>query len=227
MCGRFVLAASPEALERLLDVPVPEEWARPRYNIAPSQPVLACRLSSAQERELVPLRWGLVPRWARDPAVGNRMINARAETAAEKPAFRAAVRARRCLVPADGFYEWSGGAGGRQPYLFRAPGGEPFAFAGLWERWRPPETDEDAAIETCAILTRPADEVVGAVHPRMPVIVPPGLFERWLDPSRPGTELLAELVAAPPPLALQRVPVSRRVNDPRHDDPSCIEPLPG
>lgn len=226
MCGRFMLAASPEALSRLLDVPPAELPSAPRYNIAPTQPVLICRRGRARPREVALVRWGLVPSWAREPSLGARLINARAETAAEKPAFRRALAARRCLVPADGFFEWTPRERGRRPYLFRAPDGEPFAMAGLWERWTPRGgAAGGAALSTCAILTRPADERVARVHERMPVIVPAGRFDDWLDPQNPGGPLLAEFLAGPTPIAFEARAVSPRVNDPRNDDPSCVAPL--
>ena len=222
MCGRFGLATSGEDLALLLDlarVPV----LRPRYNIAPTQKVLVLR-DGGGGRELVELRWGLVPSWARDERIGQRLINARAETAADKPAFRSAVRRRRCLVPADGFYEWRGAGKDRQPFHVGLRGGEPFTIAALWERWRGPG---QRSLESCALLTTAANALVRPVHDRMPVIVPASLRGAWLDPASDGMEALAAVARAFPAEAMERWPVSRRVNDARAEGPACRAPVDG
>ena len=218
MCGRYLLRAPLDELQQAFGFPERPNLA-PRYNIAPTQPVPIVRLrADGRGRELALVRWGLVPPWAKDAAIGSRMINARAEGITEKPAFRGAFRKRRCLVPADGFYEWRKVAGGgKRPVLIRRRDGAPFAFAGLWERWRGPE----GPLDTCTIVTTDANALLAPIHDRMPVILDPADHERWLDPSRPGAE---ELLRPCPDDRLEAVPVSTRVNSPRNDDPSLLEP---
>ena len=211
-------------MARLFGVAVPDEHA-PRYNIAPSQGILAVRAApdgGDGAREAAVLRWGLVPSWAKDPDIGNRVINARAETVAEKPSFRAAFRRRRCLVPATGFYEWRAASGPKQPYTIGMADGGPFAMAGLWEHWTGPD---GAAVETCAILTTEANELLRPIHARMPVIVAPSDFDLWLDPALAMPELLAPLLRPFDAAAMAAHPVSRHVNNVRNDDPGCVEPL--
>ncbi len=219
MCGRYTLAADSEAIARRFGVSVPAGLPR-RYNIAPSQDVLAVRERPAGERELVGLQWGLVPFWADEAAIGNRLVNARSETAASKPAFRAAFRHRRCLVVADGFYEWQVIDGRRQPCYFSLHSGGPFGFAGLWERW----DKQGEPLETCTILTREADEFMRPFHERMPVIVAPELFAAWLAVDPPEPAVLQQVLKPPSGLLAVR-PVSTRVNNVRHDGPECIAPL--
>ena len=218
MCGRYTLTATPEEIARhfgLRDVPD----LHPRFNVAPMQPVAVVR--TAQEgRRLDLLRWGLVPPWATDPRSGSRMINARAERVASAPAFRAALRARRCLLPADGFYEWQGERRARRPFHLRLVGGGLFAFAGLWERWRSPEGE---LLETCSILTAEANAVVRPIHERMPVILAPGAYARWLDPELRDPAALGDLLRPLQDDALELRPVSLAVNDARRDDPSCLD----
>jgi len=224
VCGRFTLTASARDVARhfeLAEIPALEA----RYNIAPAQPVPAVRAGRDGGRRLDLLTWGLVPHWARDPAIGYRTINARAETAARKPAFREALRRRRCLVAADGFYEWTGPRGARRPTWFRRPDGGVFAIAGLWERWRP-QADAEASQErvTCTLLTTEANAAVRPFHDRMPVLLDPRDYDRWLDPdARDAAEVSALLVPAPPD-ALEARPVSSRVNDARREGPACVEP---
>ncbi len=193
----------------------------PRYNIAPSQPVAAVRAGEGGARELTLLQWGLIPSWAKDPAIGSRMINARAETAAEKPSFRAAMKRRRCLIPASGFYEWARVGAAKQPFFIRMKEGRPFALAGLWEQWC---GEDGSELETCAILTTSPNEMTAKIHPRMPVIIAPGDYGRWMDPAneKPGT--LEPLLRPYPAGEMEAHTVSRHVNNPRNDEPACIEP---
>ena len=222
MCGRFALTVSARVLGELFDVPGPESYA-PRYNIAPSQQVLVAR-SGESGRELAPVRWGLIPHWADDPSIGNRMINARGETVASKPAFRSAVKHRRCLIPADGFYEWKKVGAGKQPYLIRFADGRAFAFAGLWERWLP--RDGGSPVDSCTIVTTTPNEVVRELHDRMPVILPNTDFEEWLQPEPLPPPRLDELLVPCPAEKMEAFPVSRRVNSAAYDRPECIAPLP-
>jgi putative SOS response-associated peptidase YedK len=221
VCGRFLQLSSRDELARLLDLDpaeVPELF--PRYNVAPTQPVATARLADDGRRSFAELRWGLIPSWARDAKIAHSLINARAETVAEKPAFRAAFKARRCLVPATGFYEWAATGGKhKQPYHFRMKDGRPFALAGLWERWH----GEDEAVETCAILTTEANAVVRPVHDRMPVVVAPGDFAAWLDPRTPSVDLHG-LLRPYAEAEMTSVPVGRYVNSPRNEGPQCLAP---
>jgi putative SOS response-associated peptidase YedK len=211
MCGRFLLKA-PSAAAAAFHFPDDADDLPPRYNVAPSQPVLAVRAGPQGGTELVSLRWGLVPSWSKD---SRGFINARAETAPQKPAFRTPFRQRRCLVLADGFYEWvRKDQGGKQPFYFHLQGGRPFAFAGLWDRW--------GDLESCALLTTTANELVRPVHERMPVILAPGDGERWLDPRQVPGELLRPFPAS----EMDAYPVSSWVNNARHEGPRCIEPEP-
>ncbi len=193
-----------------------------RYNIAPTQNVAAVRLRSEQHtRELVFLRWGLIPRWAKDTKIGNSLINGRADTVAEKPSFRSAFKHRRCLVIADGFYEWKKQGTKKQPFYFQLKDGEPFAFAGLWESWSPPDGEK---IESCALLTTEANEVVSPVHDRMPVILQKEDYEIWLDPAVQERERLQPLLAPYPSGQMKAYPVSTTVNNARNDVAACVEP---
>ncbi|HYT88298.1 MAG TPA: SOS response-associated peptidase, partial [Gemmataceae bacterium] len=169
------------------------------------------------------LRWGLIPNWADEPALGHGLINARAETVADKPAFRAAFRQRRCLIAADGFYEWQKLERRKQPYYFRLRDGQPFAFAGLWEHWE----RDDEAVETCTILTTTANELVRPLHERMPVILAPRDFDLWLDPKTPKGPALQEVLRPYPAAEMAGYPVGARVNNAKHDEPSCVLPLAG
>ena len=200
---------------------------RPRYNVAPSQDVAVVRTND-DGRSLAMLRWGLIPAWARDPAIGHRLINARSETAAEKPSFRSAYRRQRCLIPADGFYEWRREVKTRQPWLFGLKDAAPFVFAGLWESWAVPqgtpltgslaERSPGDTVETCTILTTAANETVAPVHGRMPVILPAEAYGPWLAGE--------EVPLAPYPAdAMTAHPVSTLVNRPANDDPRCVEPI--
>ena len=196
-----------------------------RFNIAPTQPIAAVRqLGPGEPRQLDALRWGLIPSWAKDPAIGNRMINARAETLAEKPAYRAAYRQRRCLVLADGFYEWQKTASGKQPYYIRLADDRPFAFAGLWERWQDKTLKDAPVLESCTIITTDANQLVQPIHDRMPVILAPEDYEQWLDPSLDAAEQLAPLLRSYPAEKMTAYPVSSLVNRPTNDSPECIQP---
>src|SRR5512140_2504572 len=187
MCGRFTLFEADKILSKEFGVSsVPP--LSPRYNIAPSQPVTAIRaMPTASGRRIAFLPWGLIPSWSKDPAIGNRLINARAETAGEKPSFRNAFRRHRCLIPTNGFYEWQRQERGKQPYFVRMRDERLFAFAGLWDRW---ENQEEGVIETCTILTTAANAVLSPIHHRMPVILPPTEYARWLDPAVLNTDSL-------------------------------------
>lgn len=222
MCGRFTLITPAEALAeqfQLFEIPS----LAPRYNIAPTQPVAAVRrVPGDGQRELVLLRWGLVPFWAKDPGIGARMINARSETVAEKPAFRAAFRRRRCLVPADGFYEWRRLERGKQPFYVRLRDERPFAFAGLWEHWEGPD---ETAIDSCTLLTTEPNDLIRPVHSRMPVILAPKDYDLWLDPGVQKVELLQPLLRPYPSEGMLAYPISTWVNKPKNDSPRCIEPL--
>jgi putative SOS response-associated peptidase YedK len=229
MCGRYAFYTPIEAVTRLFAVSaVHAHDIAPRYNIAPTQEVPIVRLSPfleedaahAPARELGLARWGLVPFWAKDPKIGNRMINARAETVAQKPAFRAAFRHRRCLVPADGFFEWQRTGSGKQPWFIHAVSGEPLAFAGLWELWDPP--DGGTPLASCAIITTRANAFMQPLHDRMPVVLDEHGRDAWLDQSLAPSELVALLGPAPEAM-LEAWPVSRRVNSPFNEDPSLVE----
>jgi putative SOS response-associated peptidase YedK len=221
MCGRFGLSATPEQLALLLDIaPGDIPKMSPRYNIAPSTLTPIVRHNAEGGRRVHPVRWGLVPSWAKALKIGHRMINARAETVAQKPAFRSAFKRRRCLVLTDGFYEWKPTPEGKQPHHFGLADDSPFALAGLWERWQP---DEDAdPLDTFTIVTTEANPVVAPVHHRMPVILSPGDYDTWLDRDTPP-EVAHALLGPCPPDAMVRWPVSTLVNSPRNDDPRCRE----
>jgi putative SOS response-associated peptidase YedK len=224
VCGRFTLSTPAEILARMFELDEePVDMLQPRYNIAPTQDVAVVRqLSAGSGRRLDLLRWGLVPSWAKDPAVGSRMINARAETVAEKPSFRAAFRKRRCVLPADGFYEWAKTEGGKQPYLFRLRSGQPFALAGLWETWHGAGGD---VLDTCTIITTEANDVVRAAHPRMPVMLPPDTIGEWLDPSAEQPMHLLRLLSPYDAAEMTSVRVSKHVNSPANDDEGCVSAI--
>ena len=223
MCGRFTLTSSPAQVEQAFDLDETPLLA-PRFNVAPGQAIATIHQPSDGGRTLALRRWGLVPYWAKDPKLGSRLINARAETVAEKPAFRDALRRRRCLVPADGFFEWSdAGRGPRQPYHIARPDRGCFAIAGLFERWRQPD---GATLHSCTLLTVAANADLEPIHARMPAILGPADYAAWLDPKLSDSGRLAALLAPLPDGELVALAVSRRVNRTDHDDPACIEPLP-
>jgi len=238
MCGRFVTASSPALIADRFAVdevdatvtPDPE----PDYNVSPRRNVLAVREREGQ-RVLSRLRWGLVPSWAKEVKIGDRMINARAETVASKPAYRRAFANKRCLIPADGFYEWKAGtaAGGdkkprKQPYFIHRKDGEPLAFAGLWEVWKIPDDrpdnekdlgGDDGWLRSCVIETTTANELMAPIHNRMPVILPESAWERWLDPDEHDVDTLAELLVPADDALLEAYPVSTEVNNARNNGP--------
>lgn len=216
MCGRFAFYSPTEATAALFGATAPTD-VEPRYNIAPTQYIAAVRGDGEDAREIAMLRWGLVPFWAKDPSIGNRMINARAETVAEKPSFRAAYKKRRCLILADGFYEWQKVGDRKTPYFISLADGSPFAFAGLWENWNSKETDE--SLQTAAIITTAANEFMSALHSRMPVVMLPAHAGRWLDGDM---DLLGEVIDDAP--AMRAWPVDRRVNNARNEGADLIEP---
>ncbi len=215
MCARFSLAGPERIAGRYPQFTLRASWPR-RYNIAPTQDVLAVRNDAGGE--IAPLRWGLVPHWANDPAIGQQLINARAETLAEKPAFRSALQRRRCIIFADGFYEWTGSKGRKQPYRFTVAGGAPFAFAGLWERWG----QKDAALSTCAIVTCAPNALLASFHDRMPAILDDGDLDAWLHGD------VADALDAIVPFDASRMcqtAVTPQMNHHAFDDPRAIEPV--
>jgi putative SOS response-associated peptidase YedK len=216
MCGRFSLFTPARVLAEVFDLAGFPELA-PRYNIAPTQPVLAVR-AGATGREAALLRWGLIPPWSKDPK--QAPINARSETAADKPTFRHALRKRRCLIPASGFYEWAALGRRKQPYCFRPRDEGLFAFAGLWERWQGP----DGPVESCAILTTEANDLTRPVHDRMPVILPERHFGAWLDPQVQDAGQLVPLLRPYPADAIRAYPVGPLVGNPRNDGPAWAAP---
>lgn len=221
MCGRFTLTAPAGQLQTRFAFTIPGPPPAPRYNIAPAQPVLAVLPGRDGRRTGAMLRWGLIPPWANDARIGRRMINAVSETAPDKPAFRDAFRRRRCLVPADGFYEWQRRGQQRIPLYFRQKSGQPMAFAGLWESWQPPHGEP---ILSCAILTTPANSLMAPVHHRMPAILSPEAEALWLDPLTQSPAALTPLLIPAPPESLCAQEVSPQVNNVRHDSPACIAP---
>ena len=218
MCGRYELSSHPTAIALAFGLAHPPDL-RPRYNIAPTQQVPIVRVDQAGRRELVQVRWGLIPRWARDPSIGSRMFNARAETVAEKSAFRVAYARHRCLIPASGFYEWQVTSAGKQPMHIGLSDGRPFGMAGLYERWRSPS---DEVVDTCTIITTRASDALRPIHERMPVIVAEAEHARWLDPADAE---VADLLGPWSGEALMVYPVSTRVNVAANDDPQLREPL--
>ncbi len=217
MCGRFTLTIEGQEIEARFGVYVPMGY-KPRYNIAPTQGILA--LLNEGGRRLENLRWGLVPSWAKDPKIGNKLINARAETLFEKPSFRDAVKKRRCLIIADGFYEWRQ-TPKRVPVYVRLKSREPFGFAGLWDMWSSPEGQ---TLKTCTIVTTEPNELLRPIHDRIPVIVPRELEELWLDPSPKTSEELARVLRPYRAEELELFAVSSLVNSPANDRPECVEP---
>ncbi|WP_413163593.1 SOS response-associated peptidase [Capilliphycus salinus ALCB114379] len=218
MCGRFTLTCLGEQLAEIFQLSeVPE--ITPRYNIAPTQLVATVSINSKSEkRQLNWMRWGLIPSWAKDQKMGAKLINARVETVAEKPSFRQAIRQRRCLIVADGFYEWQKIEDQKQPYYLHVENHQPFGFAGLWERWKSPENEE---IISCTILTTEANNEVRSIHHRQPIIIPENNYSQWLDPQLTEPQEILPLLTSQPPL--NYYPVNAVVNNSRHDQADCIE----
>lgn len=220
MCGRFTLRITSAELAKFFELLREPQW-KPRYNIAPTQPVGVIR-RSADGRDCQLMHWGLIPSWAKDPKMGARMINARGETVATKPSFRAAFRRRRCLIPADGFYEWRK-TGGRtkQPYHILMRDERPFAFAGLWERW----TSEDGSeLESCTIITTEPNDLLSELHDRMPVILAADDYDAWMNSENEETDELQGLLRPFPADKMKFYAIDTTVNSPRNDSPACIEP---
>ncbi len=222
MCGRFVQFSPSRVYADLFGILEPPPAVPPRYNLAPTQAVLAARAGVGGRNELVPLRWGLVPGWSKGPDSRFSMINARAETVHQKPAYRGPFKYRRCLIPAEGFYEWKNEGGRKQPWFIQRADGLPFAMAGLWEHWQDPAGDE---LESCSIIVTQANAAIAPLHERMPVILDSEHWPAWLDPvnQRPGEllPLLQPYAGAP----MNRYPVSTRVNRPGNEGAELIEPL--
>jgi putative SOS response-associated peptidase YedK len=237
MCGRFVASRPVEDIARLLDVgevDVPSELSRPRWNVAPQAPVLAVTRPhhTPEVRRLSVFRWGLVPWWAKDPAIGARAFNAKSETVRDKPMFRGAVESHRCVVPADAFYEWAKAPGNdrgrrKQPWCFRPSAGSGLLLlGGLWEQWRPRGDESAEPLRTCTILTTEANEIVGPVHDRMPVLITAADLDEWLNPEPLEAGELERLTRPAPRGVLEAFTVSTEVNDARADGPELVEPLP-
>lgn len=239
MCGRFVQYSAPQVYANQFDLDTLCE-AQPRYNLAPTQPVLAIRATDEGKRALVPLRWGLIPAWSKGPDHRYSMINARAETVATKPAYRNAFKHRRCLILTEGFYEWKEEQGKKTPFLIHRQDQAPFAMAGLWEQWREREQreqwrqrgqgehgqeEEPPTIESCTIIVTEANALVRDIHDRMPVILAPEDFAAWLDLANQGTDELQALLRPASPEQWTMHPVSRQVNNPRNEGPGLLEPI--
>lgn len=222
MCGRFTLSQTGPAIGEAFAVTEALQ-ASPQYNIAPTQMVAAVLSTPESDtRHMQQFRWGLIPSWAKDPGIGAKLINARSETVAEKPSFRSAFKRRRCLVVADGFYEWQRQDGKKQPFYFRLVTGEIFGFAGLWEEWTSPAGD---TIDSCTILTTAANELMAPIHDRMPVIIAPQDYDLWLDTHVQTPQTLQPLLHPYPAEAMTAYPVSTAVNKPTNNTPECINSL--
>ncbi len=244
MCGRFVSSSPPDEIAAYFDVDsVPEQLLDrgPNYNTAPTTGVLVV-YEDGSTRRLDAFHWGLVPSWAKDTKIGGRMINARAETVTTKPAFKRAFAGRRCIIPADGFYEWTTEPDQKkkQPYFIHRPDGEPYAFAGIWERWKGPkgaaeEGTEAEPLRSCSIITTTANEPMSKLHDRMPVILPPDAWATWLDPEQHDVDLLGQLLVPAPKELITYHAVSTEVNNARNKgehladqiDPATGEPVAG
>jgi putative SOS response-associated peptidase YedK len=223
MCGRFVGYRSKEELLDLFPIDACKATVKGNYNIAPSQEILAI-VRQENKNYLETFHWGLVPFWAKDISIGNRLINARAETVHTKPSFRNAFKKRRCLILSDGFYEWAGDAGKKQPYYLTIPGEGPFVFAGLWERWDD-RGNQSPEYRSCTIITTVASKATRHIHHRMPVILKSQAYEQWLDPQFQDIEGLQEILQHMTVTELTSRPVSTQVNAVRNNDPSNIKPL--
>jgi putative SOS response-associated peptidase YedK len=223
MCGRYRLSQRKQIVEQYFDSVSGEEDWNPRYNVAPTQPVPVIRQNPKEPvRELSLMRWGPIPSWAKDPSVAAQMINARSETAGTKPAFRDSLKLRRCLIPADGFYEWKRDGKTKQPFCFELNEGQLFAFAGLWDRWKDPSGNW---IKTCSILTTTPNAVTSGVHDRMPVILSPDGYDLWLDPGMTKVEAVSDLLRPCDARLMQCYPISTRINHVANDDEECSRPV--
>jgi putative SOS response-associated peptidase YedK len=221
MCGRFTLRTPARDLVEIFEL-LREPELSPRYNIAPTQRIAVVR-QDGKTRELSLMRWGLVPVWSKDPKAGPPLINARAETVATKPSFRTALKHRRCLIPADGFYEWQKtNSKTKIPHYIRMAKDHPFAFAGLWDRWRNGDAEP---LESCTIVTTEANELMRSLHDRMPVILPEENYAQWLDPKNEDVPALQSLLRPYPPAEMTAFPISTLVNSPRNDNADCIAKL--
>jgi len=220
MCGRFSLISSEELIKRIFRLnhaPV-----QPRFNIAPTQDAAVVRIAvNSNERELAQLRWGLIPPWSKDASIGVCMINAKSETVFEKPAFRQAARSRRCLIPADGFYEWKQSGGAKQAHYIYLKDKQPFAMAGLWEKWQSPD---GAEVQSCTVLTTDANDLVGPIHHRMPVILPIDQHDAWLDPAMQRQEILKQMLRPYDAGKMAQHQVGSIVNNARNESLDCIKP---
>jgi putative SOS response-associated peptidase YedK len=220
MCGRFTFGLAPELISEIFGVSIPE-YLPGRFNIAPGQQLLAIRGTDAGNQAAF-LRWGLIPSWAKDPSIGSRMINARSESVHEKPAFRHAVRHRRCIIPSGGFFEWMAKDGKKIPFYVRSKDGAVLGFAGIWDTWKNPEGE---CLETCSILTTASNRLIRPLHDRMPVILHHEQYTHWLDRNITDPEKLTPLYQPYPAELMEMYPVSPLVNNPRNDSSACIEPL--
>jgi putative SOS response-associated peptidase YedK len=222
MCGRYTLIKLSDFTDMFPWIRPPDDEPPPRYNIAPTQPVAVVTNDGRNKLDFV--HWGLIPSWAKDASIGSRMINARAETLAQKPAFRAALKRRRCLIPASGFYEWkkSGDGKTKQPMYIRLKSERPFAFAGLWEVWRSPDGSE---LPSCTIITGKPNELIESIHDRMAVILRPDDYQRWLEPGEMPAERAAEFLRPYPAEEMEAVPVGRGVNNPANESADCIKAI--
>ena len=223
MCGRYRLSLRKQIVAEYFDsVPGEEDWS-PHYNIAPTQSVPVIRQNPKEPiRELSLMRWGLIPSWTKDLSVASQMINARSETASTKPAFRDALKSRRCLIPANGFYEWVRTGKAKQPFCFEVNEGTLFAFAGIWDRWKDPN---GKTVETCSILTTTPNAVTSTVHDRMPVILDPDSYDLWLDPGMRDVIVVSEMLKPHDARQMRCYPVSTRINYVANDDESCSAPV--
>jgi putative SOS response-associated peptidase YedK len=220
MCGRYLITSAPEAIRALFGYAEEPDFP-PRYNIAPTQPVPIVRLDNGV-RSFALMRWGLIPSWVKDPRGFSLLINARGETLSEKPAFRNAMRRRRCLFPADGFYEWKSEVGRKRPFCIRPRDGRPIAFAGLWETWAGPNGEE---VDTACIVTTAANRLLAPLHDRMPVVIPPEAFDLWLDGMRVDEVTATALIAPAPEDLFEAYEISTAVNRTANDSPAVIAPL--
>jgi putative SOS response-associated peptidase YedK len=224
MCGRFVQYSPLQTIQQIFNIGTVLFEVIPNYNVAPTHQILSI-IKHNNKNRLEKLHWGLVPFWAKDISIASRMINARAETVAEKPSFRNAFRKRRCLIPADGFYEWKGEKGHKQPYYVSIPSGESFAFAGLWETWIDKGSDEESVYKSCTIITSEASGSISSIHHRMPAILDPEFHEKWLNPDIQDPKELEIILQDGLIHDMKYYPVSKFVNSVKNNDPNCIKPI--